>query len=421
MLDTGGTAARPWHGREADAERDALEAYFRHVRRIPVITRDQEVLLCKRIERARCALAAAVFGWPPGARQIQALVDGIRSGACDAGELLQSVDGSELSSGNCESALRTIDRALLLGDRLADLTDASPSSAAHVANRVRHRRRRELVSLLAGVPLRPGTIERVAGEASLRSGGPSACRVHRRLQRVRALKARLVEANLSLVVSIAHRYRGTAVPLLDRIQDGNLGLMTAADRFEYRRGFKFSTYAVWWIRQAIHRGIADTGRTVRLPVHLVEELNRISQARAALTRELGREPSLDAVAARMQIPAEKVAFALKAAQPVVDLDAPANDGSALGASIVDATAAKPDADLLARDCHRTISRLLDSLAERDRQVLQWRFGLPDGAGQTLEEVGRRLGLTKERARQIEKQALIRLRRRLELLNGRHAA
>jgi RNA polymerase primary sigma factor len=420
MRDDGASANNRLR-READAEGDALEAYFRHVRRIPVLSRDQEIGLCRRIELAREALAAAVFAWPAGAEQIQALAADVRRGTRAAEELLQSRDGTELSSHDRESALRAIDAALRLAVPAANVSPAAGPRAGAAGSCAGRRHWRKPAAVLATIPLRAGTIERIAGEANPHSADPCACRVHRRLDRVRRLKARLIEANLRLVLSLAYRYRSADVPLLDRIQDGNMGLIAAADRFEHRRGFKFSTYAVWWIRQAIFRGLADTGRTVRLPVHLVEELNRISRARAALARELGREPSLDAIATRMQMPADKVARALNAAQPVVDLDAPANDGSTLGESIVDASAANPDADLLFRDRRRTVSRLLDSLADRERMVLQWRYGFPDGGGQTLEEIGRRLGLTKERARQIEKQALTRLRRRLELQQGRRAA
>jgi RNA polymerase sigma factor (sigma-70 family) len=243
---------------------------------------------------------------------------------------------------------------------------------------------------------------------SAHRGKSSARAVRAATTRLQELKNEVIRANLRLVISVAKRYRYSAVPLLDRIQDGNIGLIEAVDRFDYHRGFKFSTYAVWWIRRSIYRGIAQAGRTIRLPGHLVAALNRIGSTRAALLRELGRNPTVEEVAARAQMTADKVLACLAANQPMVDLDAPVAEGTPLGAFLADDGSAAPDADLNDADGKRWLVGLLASLTPREQAILQWRFGLR-GPEQTLEQVAQRLGLSRERVRQIEKRALERLR------------
>lgn len=240
-------------------------------------------------------------------------------------------------------------------------------------------------------------------------GSPSAGPVRTATARLQELKNQVIRANLRLVISVAKRYRYSTVPLLDRIQDGNVGLIEAVDRFDYHRGFKFSTYAVWWIRRAIHRGIEQSGRTVRLPGHLVAALSRIGATRAALFRELGRDPTVEEVAARARMSVERVTACLTAGQPTVDLDAPVAEGTPLGALIADDGSAAPDVALNEADGRRWLADLLASLTPREQAILEWRFGLR-GAEQTLEQVARRLHLSRERVRQIEKRALERLRR-----------
>lgn len=242
-----------------------------------------------------------------------------------------------------------------------------------------------------------------------------------RPHRVRRLKDRVIQANLRLVVSIAKRYTRSGMPLLDLIQDGNIGLMNAVDRFEYRRGFRFSTLATWWIRQAITRSIANSGRTIRLPVHLVEALNRIAAARHALVRELGREPAAGELAARVHMPLDTVRRTVSAGMPLVELDASVGDDASFGMFVPDRVMASPEAALVRDDLQQHVARLLGSLAERERQVVAWRFGLGNGGEQTLEAIGRRLGLSRERVRQIEKRALERLRRRAVWLHAPRAA
>ncbi len=225
-----------------------------------------------------------------------------------------------------------------------------------------------------------------------------------------AVKNHIVQANLRLVVSIAKRYPGAPLPLLDLVQEGSFGLIKAVDRFQYRRGFKFSTYATWWIRQHINRAIADAGRTVRLPVHVVEKLNRIAAARKALAVELHRSPTVAEISKRTKIPPDKVMRTIYAGAPLTSLDAPVSDDTVLGDFVPDSEALSPEAALLEADTHRRVTHTLAGVTDRERLVLQLRYGLIDGHEHTLEEIGRRLGVTRERVRQIEHHARNSIRR-----------
>ncbi len=380
---------------------DPVRLYLGEMGRVPLLTAAQEVEIGRRIEAGQTELKGALSAVPKAMRELADIGEKLRRGELLADAVLVSGDGTELGREELRPVLRSF-------ARLRRHTQATrvPGEA--------------IQATVAELPLKPALVDSlVAGlrDLSGREAGLPERRFRALLARIQAsdatvcqAKRELTEANLRLVVSIAKRYVRSGMPLLDLVQEGNLGLLRAVDRFQYRRGFKFSTYATWWIRQAITRAIADRGRTIRIPVHVVETLNRVARATRELTAILGREPTPEEIARRTRVPARRVRFVLETSPKTVSLETPVGEDTPLSELLEDTSIAAPMDELETRDLAREVERALAELKPRERKILCLRFGIGGEDARTLEEIGNRYGLTRERIRQIEQKALAKLRR-----------